>query len=207
MAYRLSMWDFDGTLADTLAGLLTVFNEVAQRHGYQTLADPLAFRDLSIRQILRASKIPLWRLPLLIRKVLAQQSGKMAEVRLFPDVYALLRTLHQSERRLAVLSSNSRDNILTCLRANGADGFFESVDGYPRLFGKARGIRRVLAARGVAPGEGLYVGDEVRDIEAARKAGVAVAAVTWGLNSRALLASHEPDHLIERPEQLYDVLA
>jgi phosphoglycolate phosphatase len=207
MAYQLVLWDFDGTLADTLEGLLTIYNDLATLHGFRAIADPLAARDLTALQLLRACDVPLWRVPFVLRKIIALQSGRMADVRLFPEVHSVLRALHQSERRLAVLSSNTRANILTCLRANGADSLFESVDGYPRLFGKARGIRRALAARGVERRDVLYVGDEVRDVEAARQAGVAIAAVTWGLNSRDLLARHQPDHLIDRPEQLYDVLA
>jgi phosphoglycolate phosphatase-like HAD superfamily hydrolase len=52
----------------------------------------------------------------------------------------------------------------------------------------------------------VYVGDEVRDIEAGRQAGVAVAAMTWGFNDRALLARHCPDYLVERPEELLQLL-
>jgi phosphoglycolate phosphatase-like HAD superfamily hydrolase len=52
----------------------------------------------------------------------------------------------------------------------------------------------------------VYVGDEVRDIVAARKAGVDVAAVSWGYNTREVLAKHEPDYLIERPELLPTLL-
>jgi phosphoglycolate phosphatase-like HAD superfamily hydrolase len=52
----------------------------------------------------------------------------------------------------------------------------------------------------------LDVGDEVRDIETARQAGVAVAAVTWGFNSRELLARHAPDYLVERPEPILSLL-
>jgi phosphoglycolate phosphatase len=206
MAVQLILWDFDGSLADTLSGLLTIYNDLAVHYGFRPVTDPLAARNLTALQLLRACNVPLWRVPFVLRRILALQSSRMAHVRLFPDVEPVLRELHQSQRRLAVLSSNTRTNILTCLRANQVDGLFESVDGYPRLFGKARGIHRVLTARGVGASEVLYVGDEVRDIDAARQAGVAIAAVTWGLNSPELLARHQPDYLIERPDQLYEVL-
>ena len=52
----------------------------------------------------------------------------------------------------------------------------------------------------------LYVGDEVRDVEAAEKAGVAVAAVTWGFHSGSLLQSHSPDHLVTDPRQLVKLI-
>jgi len=39
----------------------------------------------------------------------------------------------------------------------------------------------------------LFVGDKTRDIEAAKKAGIRMAAVTWGYNSRRSLDAMKPD--------------
>jgi phosphoglycolate phosphatase-like HAD superfamily hydrolase len=91
---------------------------------------------------------------------------------------------------------------MECLRANGVAGRFEAVVGYRRIYGKGDGIRRFLKGRIGLGQRAVYLGDEVRDIVAARKAGVDVAAVTWGYNTRELLAAHAPDYLIERPEEL-----
>ena len=54
--------------------------------------------------------------------------------------------------------------------------------------------------------EMLYIGDEIRDIKAAKKAGIAVAAVTWGFNSRESLAAEKPDYLLDRPEDFLQFL-
>jgi phosphoglycolate phosphatase-like HAD superfamily hydrolase len=81
------------------------------------------------------------------------------------------------------------------------------VVGYSRLLGKQRGLRRVLRQTALAAHDVLYIGDEVRDITAAQDVGLDVAAVTWGVNSRSLLAQHSPSQLIDRPEQLLDWLA
>src|SRR5262245_13801927 len=99
----------------------------------------------------------------------------MASVPLFPTLPRVLRGLRGAGCRLGVLSSNAEGNIRACLRAHQVEELFEAVVG--------------------------YVGDEVRDIEAARK-----AAVTWGFNTRDLLARHRPDHLVERPDQLLGLL-
>jgi phosphoglycolate phosphatase len=48
----------------------------------------------------------------------------------------------------------------------------------------------------------LYIGDETRDIEAAHKAGVRVAAVTWGYNNAEMLKRFSPDYLVSRPHEL-----
>jgi phosphoglycolate phosphatase len=46
------------------------------------------------------------------------------------------------------------------------------------------------------------VGDETRDIDAAREAGVQCAAVTWGIHSRQVLQKHAPAAIIDKPEEL-----
>ena len=46
---------------------------------------------------------------------------------------------------------------------------------------------------GVAPAQTIAIGDEVRDIEAARAAGIACAAVAWGYAAPEALAAHAPD--------------
>ena len=52
----------------------------------------------------------------------------------------------------------------------------------------------------------LYVGDETRDITAAKKAKIKVVAVTWGFSSRKGLEKYKPDFLIDKPEELLEVV-
>ena len=56
----------------------------------------------------------------------------------------MLEQIGRSGCRMGIVSSNAEDNIRTCLRANGAEPWFEFVVGYPRLLGKQRGLRRIL---------------------------------------------------------------
>jgi phosphoglycolate phosphatase len=79
--------------------------------------------------------------------------------------------------------------------------------GYPRLFGKGKALRRIVRAERLDSSEVLYVGDEVRDIEAARKARVASAAVTWGLNTEAILRAGGPDLVAADPLILHQLIA
>jgi|YelNatPaOPRAMG01_1025707.scaffolds.fasta_scaffold163205_1 phosphoglycolate phosphatase len=202
MRYAFVLWDFDGTLADTFAFMVSAYNVLAARRGFRRIDDPEAVRNLSPLAFVRTLGIPLMRGPSLLTGVLAAIRRDMPNVRLFAGLPEALDAFGQAGCRMSILSSNSRDNILTCLHANGVASCFESVVGYRRIFGKGEGIRRFLKGR-LAPGErAVYVGDEVRDIVAARKAGVDAAVVTWGYNTRQLLAKHAPDYLIERPEQL-----
>jgi phosphoglycolate phosphatase len=202
MYYDFVLWDFDGTLADTFSCMASAYNALAARRGLRQIDDFEAIRGLSPLAFLRTLGISLVRGPSLLAGVLAAVRRDMPNIRLFDGMAVALDALWQGGCRMSVLSSNSRDNILDCLRANGVADRFESIIGYRSIFGKGDSIRRFLKGR-IAPGQrAVYVGDEVRDILAARKAGVDIAAVTWGYNTRELLAEHAPDYLIERPEQL-----
>jgi len=143
MRYRLIVWDFDGTLANTMALALATYNDLAVRHGFRQVDDPTAVRGMGARAFLKQHGIPLLRLPFLVREYLATTRSRMGESRLFDGLPELLRTLKASGCRQGVLSSNSAENIGVCLRANAVEDVFDFVVGYPRLFGKGRAIRRL----------------------------------------------------------------
>ena len=64
-----------------------------------------------------------------------------------------------------------------------------------------------MVKQALHPSNVLYVGDEVRDIEAAKKAGIRIAAVTWGYNSKKALEAYKPDYLVTKPEELLQICA
>lgn len=206
MKYDLVIWDFDGTLADTLAVALRIYNEAAARHGFLPIDDPEAVRRMSSLAFLREHKVPLLRLPLLMREFLAALKQEVAKVRLFPEIPETLAAVRGLGCRMGILSSNSRDNILACLEANGVADSFEFVVGYMRLLGKGRALRRLLRDRRVEPQRVLYVGDELRDLEAAREARTDVAAVSWGLHAGEFLAEQGPTYLVSAPSEIPSLL-
>jgi phosphoglycolate phosphatase len=48
----------------------------------------------------------------------------------------------------------------------------------------------------------MYIGDEVRDIDAAKKAEVAAVSVTWGYNTEEVLTKNNPKIIIKTPSEL-----
>ena len=53
----------------------------------------------------------------------------------------------------------------------------------------------------------MYVGDEARDMEAARRAGVHSVGVTWGFNNRSALEKANPEKLVDKPKDLLKLFA
>ncbi len=201
MRYRLFIFDFDGTLADSAAWMVETLNAAADQFGYRALPpeEMEALRGKDSHAIFRAMRLPPERLPEIVDHVRAR-AKEAAPAPLFSGIPEMLRDLHGRGKILAAVSSNSAEAVRRAL--GPLAGLFSVYDCDAAMFGKADNFRRVLAATGVSAGEAISIGDEVRDIEAARAAGIACGAVIWGYATEALLAAQAPDRLIRTPAEI-----
>jgi phosphoglycolate phosphatase len=201
------VFDFDGTLADTLEIMLEITNELAQEFGYDPVsADRVAqLQGLSSREILKAAGISIWQVPFLLRRFKRSFHQKTAQVRLFPNIVDMLQTLKYAGYKLGIVSSNSVANINAVLRQHQVDHLFSFVRS-SSVFGKSRAITSVLRAHYTKVAEAVYVGDEIRDIDAARRGRVPIIAVTWGFNHATNLAQKQPDFLVDKPQEILHLL-
>jgi phosphoglycolate phosphatase len=206
MNYRLVLWDFDGTIADTLKSAVEIYNRLAPKYYALPMTDPESLRGLTAAELVRRHNIRCHRFPFLIREFLAEQARTMTEVGLHEGIAETLESLTGSGVRHAIASSNSESNIRSFLKHHAVGHHFEFVVGIRRLFGKRRGLKNALRLSKLAPGEVLYVGDETRDIRAAHQIKMPIASVTWGANSSSLLAEHGPEYLITAPEELLTIV-
>ena len=207
MPYDLVIFDFDGTLADSAGWTAGVFNDVAERFGYRAVtADELQMlRGRTNREIIRYLGVPTWKMPLIVthmRKLMTRDAGT---IRLFDGVDELLRRLSEAGIRLAIVSSNTQDNIVRILGPENA-ARIQHYECGASLFGKAAKFRRVLKHSGIAADRAIAIGDEVRDIEAAREAGVSSGAVAWGYATDDLLREHDPTIMFDTLESILDAV-
>lgn len=198
------LFDFDGTLADSLSTIVDITNRLAPEFGYRPtpLEEVEALKGLSTRQLIRYSGIPLLKIPALIRRLRAELKSHCTPIAPCRGMPAVIRQLHAQNHTLAVITSNTPEVVHAFLATHALDHCFFSVDGGGTLFGKGRLIVKCLELNQLVPGETVYVGDEVRDIQAARFAGIRPISVTWGFNSREALAAAQPDWLVDEPDAL-----
>ncbi|WP_207460311.1 HAD hydrolase-like protein [Azospirillum sp. SYSU D00513] len=203
MARSLAIFDFDGTLADSFPWFAGVLNQVAELYGFRTVdaEEAEALRGCSSREIVRRLGVPMWRLPWIARHMRARMAQDIADIRLFPGVDGLLRRLSEGGVTIAVVTSNSRENVRTVLGPDNAARVAHLECG-ASLFGKAAKIRALLRRTGVPAADALCIGDETRDIEAARAAGLRCAAVSWGYATRDALLARGPDLMFDRLEDI-----
>jgi len=208
MAYRTIIFDFDGTLADTLEETRKVYNGMAEEYGLrQVSAEELpGLRHFSLKDLLDHLGIPSRRVPVLLAKGTSRISGNIARLPLIPGMDDLLPLLRQRVESFGVLTSNAADNVDLFLRAHGIRGLFDFISSTSKLTGKSRHLRAIRRTFSVKADEMLYVGDEIRDVKSSHKAACPVAAVTWGFNSRESLAAENPTYLLDRPEEFLDLI-
>jgi phosphoglycolate phosphatase len=175
---------------------------VADRFGFRSVADEdiERLRHASTGEILSFLEVPLWKLPAIARYMRQLKTDAANEIALFEGVGPMLRTLSKNGVRLALVTSDSEINARHKL--GDLASLIEHFDCAASLFGKAAKFRRVLKRAGVAPSQAIAIGDEVRDIEAARAAGIMCGAVAWGYAAPAKLRALEPDVMFERMEEI-----
>lgn len=205
---RVVVFDFDGTLADTFQVGWDILNSLAVDYKYRPLLpeDLATARDLSTRGMIRLLGIPKRKLPAISRQGVKLLRERMNEIQPLPGIPEMLKDLHARGVRMGIVTSNSVENVGIFTQNHGLE-FFEFVRSSSRLTGKAREIRRAMRQLGFRAEEALYVGDETRDIEACRTVGLRCAAVTWGYNSQRALEAERPHWMLERPEELPELVA
>lgn len=208
MSQKVIIFDFDGTIADTVDALVNIANRLAQEFGYIPITqEELALlRNLSSREIIKYSGISILKIPFLVKKVKSELKNKIKELKPISGIKNALILLNNNGYRLGIITSNSQDNVTDFLKVNDLDNLFEFVYSGVTIFGKTTIINNVLKQKQIKPQEVIYVGDETRDIEASKKANIKVIAVTWGFNSQEVLAKQNPDFLIHQPEELLEVI-
>lgn len=201
------IFDFDGTLADTFELNLQIVNLWAKKYGYIPVQiDELdSLRTKTIRQIFAERHIPILKLPFIVRDIRSSMIDKIPEIKPFDGLATVLAELKQREISLCVITSNSTENVEAFLKNNGIQ-FFKHIYSAKDTFGKDKVISKFMKQFGIDPQEAVYVGDEVRDIEAAHKAGIKIASVTWGYNAESILKTYQPDYLIRKPQELISII-
>jgi phosphoglycolate phosphatase len=208
MRYALVIFDLDGTLADSFPWFLSVLNTVAREFRFREVAedDIEPLRHGSVHDILRKLEVPLWKVPRIATRMRAMKRADMAHIPLFAGVDAMLRALSDAGVTLALVSSDNEANVRDLLGEANAALISHFACG-ASLFGKAAKFKRVIREAGVVAGATIAIGDEIRDIEAARTAGIACAAVTWGYAAPDALRAHKPDVVFEKMEEIAEWFA
>lgn len=194
--------DFDGTIVDS--GSLIHRN--LAKYVSEGIPSWEELRKLPSHEVVSSLKLSKFDLPKLIFQIRSDFRNHLSEMPIVPGMKESITQFKNSDVKLFLCSSNSEENMTTFLKRHGIEGAFSAFISMSTIFGKAKGLKAGLKKYKLLANETVYLGDETRDIEASRKAGIMSASVTWGYNNSSILRQFNPDFIFDKPEELERLL-
>ena len=199
------IFDFDGTIADSFD---YVADFLAGEAGIKQLSDEqrAELRNKSMSAMTRHLNYPRWKLPGLYFKGRRAMSKKINNLEPFEGISETIRKLHAEGHELFIVTSNSLHNVHSFLHHHDLHTYFLKVVASVSVFGKAGALRKLLNEQKLSINDSLYIGDELRDIQAANSIKLRVVAASWGFSNAIDLEAAKPFALINKPEDLIKIL-
>lgn len=208
MTYRSLVFDFDGTLADTLEEGVKIYNELAAQYDLRAIAEGelTALRHMKLNEFLDHVGVSRRHVPKLLYRGTKMLKARISSLPLINGIGEELQDLRNKCEHFGILTSNSVENVNLFLKSHGLEDVFTFVSSTSKLTGKAKYLRSIRRTFSMQPNEMVYIGDEIRDIKAAQKACIPIASVSWGFNSAKSLTAAKPDYLLHHPKELHQLV-
>jgi len=204
------LFDLDGTLADTIGLIVASYNH-AFRAVMGTERDEAEIRSWIGRPLIESfaavSPEHAEELDRVYREWNIANTARL--LRAYPGVAELLTDLAQAQVRTGVVTSKRRETALLAMRGVGIDGLaplLSTLEDTERHKPLPDPLLHGAEALGVDPADCVYVGDAAVDVAAARAAGMAAIGVSWGAVPREVLEAAGPDAVVDRVEELRQVV-
>ncbi len=201
------IFDFDGTIADTHHYIIKIANEIGPEYGFRHIEpeEVESLRDLSAKEMISHLGVPILKIPAILTRAKRIFHDGIKDVQLIDGLHNVLHELHHRGVLMGIVSSNAANNIEHFLENHDLK-IFDFLHSTTKIWSKHHSLTKLIKSRGFAHKDVLYIGDETRDISAARKCGISSVAVSWGYNSRKALAADNPDFLLENPAELLSLV-
>lgn len=201
---RTIIFDFDGTLCNTFEPIFNWLLTHEQEIGLNlTSAEFTNLRNLSIGGILRAVPGGWYKIPRALQLGKKWFYDNLDQAELFSGVEEMVIELTERGYNLMILTSNTLEAVEQILSQNGnLERYFDHIFESKGLFNKAKNLKRVLKSHRLNVNDALYVGDEIRDVQACKKIGLPIIAVSYGFNGKLGLETHGADLIVDHPSEI-----
>ena len=198
------IFDFDGVLGDSLDAAVSVISTVGPKYGFPKVTKE-EIRDNGISGLISKYKISPIRLPFLVNEFRKELNKIIETVKPIKDIEVVLKELSKIYQ-LGILSSNSQLNLTSFIAKNNWNQYFSFIFSNSSLFGKHISLSKLFKERKIEKDEVIYVGDEERDVKAAKKIMIPVVGVLWGYESKEILGRQHPDFIAKQPSDLIKIV-
>jgi HAD superfamily hydrolase (TIGR01549 family) len=199
------IFDMDGTIADS-------FDYVADFMAREAGLPPLTkeqkrgLRRMSMAAMARKLGYHWWQAPWLFIKGRRRMHKIVRHLDSFEGMPKLIRKLHNEGHELFVVSTNSLRNVRHFLHQQKIHKYFLEIYGGAGMFTKAFALEQLILSNNIDRNSAVYVGDERRDVEAAKLIGLKTVAVSWGFAGRDHLKEAKPTAMADTPAELMTIL-
>jgi len=203
MDEKIVIFDFDGTLADSIALAIELYNNHQNEFGYlpMTIEELPDLRKLGYKKAMKAKKLKAINLPKIVMILKKEMRESMSGVKPYGGIVQALEDIKKQGYSLGILTSNQASSVLDFLKVHNFPDF-QFVVSEKTLFGKEKALRKIMRRYDLQNENVIYVGDEPRDVSGSRKARIKSIGVSWGLAGREGFAKNIPDKLIDSPSDL-----
>lgn len=202
---KVVVFDLEGTVLDSFPILLKCVNDLADEFEYNKLKDTPEFRCRSMRKVIKNDlDIPLHNLSAYADKIKALVHHRIKDAKMFRGMKSLLKKL-SSNYTIGLISFNTKELIQHVVKKNSIEGVSLVLSESP-LFDKHKVLKHLMREQKLKSEEVIFVGDEVEDVKECKDIGVKMIAVAWGCNSKKALEKEGPAYLVDKPEEIIDIL-
>jgi phosphoglycolate phosphatase len=205
--YKYIVFDFDGTLVDSKDVYISAYNQLAAKYKSRPIEvkDIPELKKLSVLGRASYLNLSVSRIPFIAVDMIKLYKNGIKDLKMIEGTKKLLDDLAGLGYRLAIISSNSENNIREFLEFQQIDSISEVICS-SNVFGKDRIIKKFLKKCRLNNSEIIYIGDESRDVLACKKLGVKIIGVTWGYDFAETLKESGPDFIINNPDDILKII-
>ena len=202
----LIIYDWDGTLMDSVGLIVDAMRYAAEKHG-------LTVTDDATKSIIGIALVDAF--PMLFPndsdkydELLATYSEYYVKHcdndKLFEGVKELISDLHAQGKTLAIATGKKQKGLQRVLPNSGIEAFFTTTKTADETAGKPNPLmlEQILVETGTRIENAVFIGDSIHDIRMANNIGMDSIAVSYGCEKADVLAKEQPTKLVTTINEL-----
>ena len=207
--FNAVIFDLDGVLIDSLSVMEQAYHKACVEVFHHKIAAPFSEFKRHLGKDLK-SIFKICNLPKAAFDIYVNASNLLIDkINIFPGIIPVLKCFHERNIDMAIATGKEGSRARMILKQLNLKKFFKAVIGGDEVkYSKPHpeGLNQLIHNLNFKKNHTLFVGDMPVDLIAGRCAQLKVAAVLWGASTYDALVSESPDFLIEKPNQLLDLV-
>ena len=202
------LFDFDGVIVNSIELFSTAVVRAAATLG-RTIQfesrDLSSIKTMSIPEICDTAGIEQELSTSFIQQIERELYKVADQYPVYPGISEVLEHLGK-DAHLGIVSATSIAVLNRVLSHAGLDHFFKHIVGGDMPGTKAQKILSIMRQNHHSLNQVCFIGDTVSDIKQGRAAGVTTIAVSWGWHAIEWIRTAEPDHEVQKPLELIELI-